>query len=45
MKSKITGILVILSLVLSLCLTASIHVMADVTTWYVDDSNISGTED
>jgi hypothetical protein len=44
MKKKIFGILITLSLMLSLCLTASIPVMA-ASTWYVDDSNTSGTED
>jgi parallel beta-helix repeat protein len=40
---KISGILISLALVLSLCLTASLHVMA-AATWYVDDSN-AGAED
>jgi parallel beta-helix repeat protein len=41
---KISAVLITLALVLSLCFTASIHVMAT-TTWYVDDSNTSGIED
>jgi hypothetical protein len=45
MNNKITGILITASLILNLFLVASIHVMADVTEWYVDDSNVSGTED
>jgi len=32
-------------LVLSLCVTSSLNVMAGTQTWYVDDSNTSGTED
>ncbi len=44
MKSKITGILITLSLLLSLCLVASTQVMADPVVYYVDDDN-TGSED
>ncbi len=45
MKRKLYAILITLLLVLSLCVTASLNVMAGTQTWYVDDSNTSGTED
>ncbi|MFA5453299.1 MAG: NosD domain-containing protein [Candidatus Methanomethylophilaceae archaeon] len=43
MNRKISGILITIALVLSLCLTSSLNVMA-AATWYVDDSN-AGAED
>jgi len=45
MHKKISGILIMMVLVLSLCMTSSLNVMAGTQTWYVDDSNTSGTED
>jgi hypothetical protein len=45
MHKKISGILIMTILVLSLCVTSSLNVMAGTQTWYVDDSNTSGTED